>query len=108
MMAAPLLHKTVTVTVEGQPDVIVPLKAQAVSFVVVEPLTLDPQVQKDGTFKLRSTDGQAFRIMSMQPPVLEGFPDESKVEHDLTLNWDKSNEASGNNRRLTFYLDHPK
>src|SRR5207244_2088367 len=105
------LHKTVTVSVEGQPDVIVPLKAQAVSFVAIEPAALDPAVQKDGKIKLKSTDGQPFRIMSMQPPVItEGFPDDSKAEHEVTINWDRFKELGtpGNNNRVTFYLDHPK
>ena len=52
-----------------------------------------------------------FRIMSMQPPVItEGFPDDSKAEHEVTINWDRFKELGtpGNNNRVTFYLDHPK
>jgi ankyrin repeat protein len=106
-MPGPLLHKTVTVSVDGQPDVVVALKAMAVSFVNIDPAALDPQTMKDGKFKLKSVDGQAFRIMSMQPPVIEGFPSDAKAEHELTVDWDHFREV-GAQRRVTFYLDHPK
>lgn len=103
----PILHKIVTVQVDGQPDVVLPLKAAAVSFVKMNPPVIDPELNKDGKFTLASKDGQPFRIMSMQPPVIEGFPSEAKAEHELTVDWSKFIEM-GAMRRITFYLDHPK
>lgn len=101
----PIHSKTVTFTVEGQPDVIVKLKAQAISFVTFEPAELDPA--GDGKVKLKSIDGQAFRVMSATPAALAELDKESKVEHELTFSWEKFREI-GVARQAQVYLDHPK
>src|SRR5436190_13421586 len=47
----PIQHKIVTIQVEGQPDVTLPLKGAAVAFVRMDPGVLDPALQADGKFK---------------------------------------------------------
>ena len=104
------LHgKSVTFVVEGQPEVVVPLKARAVTFVLHEPAAIDPEKLVDGKIKLKAIDDQPFQIMSVQPPVVE-LSDANKTkaaEQEITVSWDKYREE-GVNRQLVVYLDHPK
>lgn len=104
------LHgKTVTFVVEGQPEVVVPLKARAVTFVVSEPANIDPEQLADGKIVLKSIDNQPFQIMSVQPPVVE-LSDANKTkqaEQEIVVSWDKYREE-GVNRQMVVYLDHPK
>jgi hypothetical protein len=93
-IGGPILHKTVTFVVEGQPELVVPLKGMAVSFVVMEPGTLDAQKNVDGKFKLKSADGQPFRVTGVQPPVISGLPTES-TEHELVIDFAKYRELGG-------------
>jgi hypothetical protein len=79
----------VTFTIEGHADLIVQIKGKAVSFVAVDPATLDPETNKEGKFKLRATDGQPFRIRSAMPVVLGEYSHEPAVEHELTVSWEK-------------------
>lgn len=103
----PITGKNVTVVVEGQPEVIVPITATAISFVKADPATLDPDSMPEGKFKLKSVDGQPFKIMSTMPQVVDKGSDESKPEHELTVSWSKYREI-GISRQLIVYLDHPK
>ncbi len=102
----PVHGKTVTFIVEGQPEVIVPIKGQAVSFVKTTPAALDPATMPDGKVTLKSVDGNPFKIMSVQPQVAE-FDADSKPEHEIKVSWEKYREI-GINRQMIVYLDHPK
>lgn len=103
----PLQGKKVTFVIQDHPDLIVDVHANAKSYVVMEPLQLDPDTVPDGKFKLRSIDGTAFTVRSMLPSVITEFGTEPKIEHELALPWDRFREIGGN-RKLVFYLDHPK
>jgi len=105
--AGPLAGKSCTFVVEGQPEIVVPLKANAVSFVASEPEVIDPQIQADGKFILKARDGQPFKVISMQPAIITEFPAEAAAEQTITLDWAKFREI-GVQRKATFYLDHPK
>jgi ankyrin repeat protein len=105
--AGPLAGKSCTFVVEGQPEIMVQLKANAVSFVSSVPEVIDPQIQTDGKFVLKARDGQPFKIISMQPAVVTEFSTEAAAEQPVTLDWAKFREL-GVNRKATFYLDHPK
>lgn len=105
--AGPILHKTVTFIVEGQPELVVPLKGMAISFVLMEPPTLDAEKNADGKFKLKSADGQPFRVTGVQPPVIAGLPTEAATEHELVIDFAKYREI-GVSRKTVMYVDHPK
>lgn len=107
MNPGPLHGKTVTFVVEGQPDLVVRLKATAVSYVVTEPKALDPAIHEDGKLVFKSVDGKPFKIMSMQPPVITEFPKEAQTEITINFSWAKFREI-GISRKATFFLDHPK
>jgi ankyrin repeat protein len=100
-------HKTVTFIVEGQPELVVPLKGMAISFVLMEPATLDVEKNADGKFKLTSADGQPFRVTGVQPPVISGLPTEAAAEHELVIDFTKYREI-GVSRKTVMYVDHPK
>jgi ankyrin repeat protein len=102
------LSKNVTFVIsDSHPPVQLPVVAEAISFVVVEPAQLDPDSNPEGTFKLRSIDDQPFTVKSVFPSVIEEFDTEPKNEHELTLPWDRWREY-GQQQRLLFTLDHPK
>lgn len=105
--AGELHGKKVTFVIEGQPELELPLKAKAVSFVMQEPAIVTPETNADGKITLKSRDGTPFRILSMQPPLITEFPKEPSAEHNLTIDWNKYREQ-GISRKVVFYFDHPK
>ena len=97
-----------TFIVEGQRPVSLPVSVRVISYVTIEPQTIDPTKQPDGRMTIRATDGQPFRIVSMSPRLVEGLDDaDEAVQHVVNLDWDKWKEL-GQNRRLVFNLDHPE
>jgi ankyrin repeat protein len=103
----PMVGKKVTFVIEGQPDMELPLKATAVSFVMQEPAVITPEANPDGKLKLKSRDGKPFRIVSMQPPIVTEFAPEAAVEHEITINWEKYREHGILGKPMLFF-DHPK
>ena len=105
--AGAISHKSVTFVIEGQPEIVVPLKGMAVSYVVTEPSMINAEQMPDGKFVVKAIDGQAFRVTGVQPPVIEGLPTESGTEHHLQMDFAKYREL-GVNRKTVLYVDHPK
>jgi ankyrin repeat protein len=103
----PLMGKKVTFVIEGQPEIELPLKASAVSFVMQDPSVISPETNADGKITLKSRDGTKFRILSMQPPLITEFSQEPAAEHTVNINWEKYREM-GVSRKTVFYFDHPK
>ena len=101
------ISKTVTFIVENQPLIKMPVSVNVVTFVVIEPATINPEVATDGRIVIRSTDDQPFRIVRMTPAVIEMFDTEPFVEHEFYIPWERWRELN-QARRLTFTLDHPK
>ncbi|MCA9285678.1 MAG: hypothetical protein KDA22_10705, partial [Phycisphaerales bacterium] len=72
-------HPLAVLTVNGS----VPLK------IAVEPDQVaacrdDPET---GTITLRAVDGQAFRILHANPPIVRDLPTDRRVEHTLHIDW---------------------
>lgn len=109
MTPGPIKGKSVIVVVEGQPNIVIPVKATAVSAVVMEPLTVNLRSNPEGRFTLRSIDGEPFRILDMEPAIFNAEPDAApKAAHDLTIDLAKLKDLAGMRHRLTFHLDHPR
>ncbi len=106
-VAGPLTGKKVTFVIDGQPEVEVVLNAMAVSFVMQEPAVITPESHPDGKVTLKSRDGEPFRILSMQPPVVIEFAKEAAAEHTIEIDWEKYREF-GVSRKAMFFFDHPK
>ena len=101
------INKTVTFIVDGQRPVTLPVSVDVIAYVTLNPQTIDPDVNTDGKLVLTATDGQPFRIISMNPPVIEDFEDIEATEHEVYVSWDRWREL-GQNRRLTINVDHPE
>jgi hypothetical protein len=101
------MHKSVTFKAVGQSPVMVPISAQVVAFVMIDPVVIDPDQATDGRVVLEATDGQPFRITAMVPPVIKEFSPEARLRHELFLDWDAWREL-GQARRLVFNVDHPE
>ena len=100
------MSKTVTIIVEGQSPLLVPVKCNVITLLVMEPAELNPDTQ-DGHIKIKSTDGAPFRITGMTPAVIESFDTEPKSEHAIVMDWAKWKEFPSN-LKVTFTTDHPK
>jgi ankyrin repeat protein len=104
---ARVLNKTVTFTVEGYPQLKVPVRGTSVSFVTMTPDRLGQDDNPGGKIVLESIDGEPFKIVNVQPPILRNTPLEAAARHEVEINWDSFwNEA--NNAKVTFFFDHPK
>ncbi|MHC4416636.1 MAG: ankyrin repeat domain-containing protein [Planctomycetota bacterium] len=101
------ISKTVTFIVDGQPQLKLPVRVEVVSYVAIEPETIDPEKMPDGRVVLRSTDDEPFRVISMTPPIISDFDAEPRVEHELFLSWETWRQL-GQGRKLAFRVDHPK
>ncbi len=101
------IKKDVTFHVDGQRPVSLPVSLTVVAYVKVEPMTIDPNKHLDGKVVMRATDGVAFHITGMSPPIIEEFGTEDKVEHEVLLDWDKWREL-GQQRKLVFTVSHPQ
>lgn len=103
----PLHGKKVTFVIEGQPEVEVALKANAVSYVTQEPSSISPEMNPDGKIILKSRDGSPFRVISMQPPLVTEFAKDAAPQHEVVIDWAKYRDM-GISRKTVFYFDHPK
>ena len=99
--------KRVDFIVEGQPVLRVPVFADVVAYVEVEPRNIDLQQTTDGRVVIRSLDDQPFRVLSMNPPWIEAFDDEARTEHVLYLPLDDL-QAQSRARKIDFTIDHPQ
>jgi ankyrin repeat protein len=100
------MNKTVTIIVEGQSPLLVPVKCNVITLLAMEPAELNPDTQ-DGHIKIKSTDGTPFRITGMTPVVIDSFDTEPKAEHEIVMDWAKWKEIPGN-LKVVFHTDHPK
>lgn len=101
------LHKVVTFLFSDHKPVQVPVKANAVAFVNVEPARISPEQIPDGKITLTSTDKTPFTIKNMHPALVTEFSEEAAVSHTVEIPWDLWEEL-GQSRRLVFNVDHPK
>lgn len=101
------ISKTVTFVVENQPLLKMPVSVEVISYVTIEPTTIDPERSPEGRVVIQATDGEPFRIVSMQPDLIPTFDPDPLVEHEIYIDWDRWREL-GETRRLNFTLDHPK
>lgn len=99
--------KRVDFIIEGQPLLRVPVSADVVAYVEIEPKVIDLGKETDGRVVIRALDEQAFKVLAMNPPWIETFDDEARLEHVLYLPTEQL-EALSRTRRIEFTLDHPQ
>ena len=98
------LNKTVTFTIDGYPQLRVPVQGESISFVKMTPDKVGIDKNPEGTIVLESIDEKPFKITRTIPDVLKTVPQESSNRHELVVDWDKWwNNAE--NAKLTFYFE---
>ncbi len=104
---ARVLNKTVTFTIEGYPQLQVPVKGTSVSYVTMSPDRIGQDENPDGEIVLESIDGDPFKIVNVQPAILAEMPTEAASKHVVKIDWDKF-WADARNAKVTFFFDHPR
>ncbi|MEE2907881.1 MAG: ankyrin repeat domain-containing protein [Planctomycetota bacterium] len=102
------LKKTVTFTIDGYPQLRVPVEGESISYVTMKPDKLGIDANPDGKITLESIDGEVFTVSRTVPDVLKEKPLEAKDRHELVVDWDKWWQ-NAENAKLTFYVEgHPR
>jgi ankyrin repeat protein len=105
---ARVLNKTVTFTIEGYPQLKVPVKGKSIAYVTMLPDRVGINENPDGKIVFKSIDGTPFKILNVQPAIVKGeLNKEAGVSQEVTLDWDSFLDTAKNSR-VTFYFDHPK
>jgi hypothetical protein len=102
------ITKYVTFNIEDHAPIRLPVTANVVSYVTVTPTQLDKGRNEDGRLVIEATDGEAFRILKVEPPVIAEISEEAKERHELNVSWEAWDEIGTGFRNLSFELDHPK
>ncbi len=103
---AKVLNKTVTFTIDGYPQLKVPVKGRSILYVELKPGQIGSEINPDGKIVFESIDGQPFKVTSVNPPIVSGLTDEKKTKHEGVIDWDKFIDVA-QNARVTFFYDHP-
>jgi hypothetical protein len=91
----------------GQPDIVLPIRARAISFVEVEPNSIDLDGEVDPEICLRSIDDQPFRVSASTPDCMHFMSRKQSNVHLLTLNIEALRNA-GFKRQIILKMDHPQ
>ena len=98
------LNKTVTFTIDGYPQLRVPVQGESISFVKMTPEKLGIDRNPEGVIVLESIDEKPFKITRSTPDVLKVVPAEAANRHEVVVDWDKW-WNSAENAKLTFYFE---
>lgn len=108
------LSKKVTFEIEGYAPQVLNVEGNVAEYVAITPKILnapatpeDPSAAESGAVTLAATDGIAFAVTGVNPPVVDGLPTTAGTEHQLVVDWAKWEEAK-RPVRITFTTDHPK
>lgn len=104
------LTKMVTFQIEGHAPQMLTVKGDVKAYITISQDMLDGPTSPDAppmVVKLVSVENAPFKITSVLPDVLVSVPTDSKVEHDLSIDWKKW-EASGSSVKISIMTDCPK
>jgi len=109
------LRKQVTFQLDGFAPAVMTLRGLVAEFVRVQPDLVDApapdasaeDAAKMGEIRLDATDETAFRILSVNPPIVKDLSDAAATSHVLRIDWDTWKE-SGRSPKLAIITDHPK
>ena len=97
------LNKTVTFTIDGYPQLRVPVQGESISFVKMTPEKLGIDRNPEGVIVLESIDEKPFKITRSTPDVLKVVP----AEAPTGARWSSTGTSGGTapeNAKLTFCL----
>jgi ankyrin repeat protein len=109
------LRKQVTFQLDGYAPAVLVLKGTVAEYVKVMPDLIEapaPDATEDeaakmGVIKLNAVDGTAFKILSVNPPIVKDLGSDAKLEHELKIDWITWKD-SGRSPKLAITTDHPK
>lgn len=105
------LNKKVTFNIENHAPVVLTVQGDVVTFVSMSPDMLEQPAEMtigaNTEMKFESTDGTAFKILEVSPPVVKDVPADSSTKHVLKVDWGLW-EETGRQKRVIFKTDHPK
>jgi len=83
------LNKTVTFTIDGYPQLRVPVQGESISYVKMTPDKLGIDQNPEGVIVLESIDEKPFKITRSLPDVLKSIPADAATRHEVVVDWDK-------------------
>lgn len=107
------LHKKVTFQLDGHSPIVYELKGHVVEVISVKPDFIegpkpDQLDSASGEVVLTAVDGTtAFKVASVNPPIVKNLSEDAAVEHKLEIDWAKWADQ-GRNAKLSIVTDHPK
>ena len=105
------MSKQVTFQFENHPPATLKVEGDVIAFVTIAPDMLNEPSEGAAAEKteivLESTDGAAFLVTSVAPPVIKNLPTEPATRHVLEFDWATWRET-GRQMRVTFSTDNPK
>ncbi|MEY4183445.1 MAG: hypothetical protein RLZZ217_2071, partial [Planctomycetota bacterium] len=106
------LSKKVTFQIEGHAPVILTVEGDVAAYVTISPDIIDAPKDEalmttDTQIRLASADGTAFKVTSVNPPIIKNVPEAAGTEALLKVDWSKWQEM-GRTIKITFTTDHPK
>ncbi len=105
------MSKQVTFQFENHPPATLKVEGDVIAYVTIAPDMLsEPSEAAMGEkteVVLESTDGAAFLVTSVAPPVIKNLPTEAATRHVLEFDWATWRET-GRQMRVTFSTDNPK
>ena len=107
------LSKNVTFQIENHAPVVLKVEGEVVAYVTMTPDMVDSPADptaagvKPGEIVLESTDGVAFKVTEVTPPVLKDPPMDAKTKHVLLIDWSLWEQA-GRQPKLLIKTDNPK
>jgi len=107
------LSKNVTFQIENHAPVVLKVEGEVVAYVTMTPDMIespsDPTAAgvKPGEIILESTEGVAFKVTEVTPPVLKNPSMEAMTKHVLLIDWTLWEQA-GRQPKLLIKTDNPK
>jgi hypothetical protein len=108
------LNKKVTFQIENHAPVTLSVEGEVIAYVTVTPDMIDAPADaasaaagKPTEITLESTEGVAFKVTEVVPPVVKNPPMDAKTKHVLIVDW-ASWEESGRQPKIMIKTDNPK
>ena len=107
------LSKKVTFQLENHAPVVLSVEGDVVAYVTMTPDIIESPADatavglKPTEIVLESTEGIAFKVTEVAPPVMKDPPADAKTKHVLTVDWAMWEQA-GRQPKILIKTDNPK
>jgi ankyrin repeat protein len=104
------MTKMVTFQIEGHAPQMLTVKGDVKAYIQMSMDMIDGPTSPDAppaTIKLTAADNVPFKVTGALPDVLVSMPADSKLEHEVQIDWKKW-EATGSSVKISVMTDNPK